>query len=127
MNEMKFAEEILDQLQEQNPRYHERAFLFTLSALQSVMKGLVEPRHISGSELVHEVRRQAMHQFGPMARTVLGHWGIHETADVGEVVYALVECGILVTAEGDTREDFIGVFDFEEAFVRDYPWGASIT
>ena len=126
MNELRFAGEILDRLQERNPRYHEQAFLFTLSALQSVVSTLPEPRHISGSELAHEVRRQAMTRFGLMARTVLGHWGIHATADVGEVVFAMVDCGVLVTDEGDTREDFEGVFDFEEVFVRDYPWGAAI-
>ena len=123
MTELQFAEGILDKLQDQNPRFHGKAYLFLLSALHEVMAGLEEPRHISGEELAHGVRELAMKQYGPMARTVLGHWGIHDTEDLGEIVFAMVECGVLVKQEEDRREDFRGLFDFEEVFERDYPWG----
>jgi uncharacterized repeat protein (TIGR04138 family) len=59
-----------------------------------------------------------------MARTVLEHWGIHATEDLGDIVFALVECGILIKQEDDRKEDFRAVFDFEEAFELGYPWGA---
>jgi uncharacterized repeat protein (TIGR04138 family) len=61
-----------------------------------------------------------------MARSVLDHWGIRATADVGELVFALVECGILIKQDEDNREDFIDVFDFEDAFDRNYPWGVDL-
>jgi uncharacterized repeat protein (TIGR04138 family) len=54
---------------------------------------------------------------------VLEHWGIHSTDDMGEVVFALVEFGVLVKQDEDRREDFRDIFDFEEAFERAYPWG----
>ena len=123
MTDMKFAEEILEKLQEQNPRFHGKAYLFLLSALHSVLAELDEPRHITGGELAHGVRELALKQYGPMARTVLAHWGIHETEDLGEIVFAMVECGVLIKREEDRREDFQDVFDFEEVFERDYPWG----
>jgi len=59
-----------------------------------------------------------------MARTVLEHWGIHGTDDVGRVVFAMVEQGILIKQDGDHPEDFADVFDFEEAFDLNYPWEA---
>ena len=96
-----------------------------LSALQSVVNRLQPPRHISGSELAHGVRDLALERFGPLARTVLEHWGIHATDDVGRIVFALVECGVLVKQDEDRMEDFRDVFDFEDAFERSYPWGTS--
>ncbi len=124
MTELQFADEILDQLQERNPRFHAKAYLFVLAALHSVIRSLDEPRHISGRELTQGVRSLALERFGPMARTVLEHWGIHETRDVGGIVFALVEQGVLIKQEGDRLEDFENVFDFEEAFELSYPWEA---
>ncbi len=125
MTELQFADEILGRLQEKDPRFHAKAYLFVLSALQAVVSGLQPPRHISGSELALGVRDLALERFGPLARTVLEHWGIHATDDVGRIVFALVECGVLVKQEDDRLEDFRDVYDFEEAFERGYPWGTS--
>ncbi len=126
MTELQFADEILDQLQERNPRFHAKAYFFVLAALHSVIQSLDEPRHISGRELAEGVRTLALKRFGPLARTVLEHWGIHTTDDVGAVVFALVEQGILITQDGDSPEDFSDVFDFEEAFELNYPWEARL-
>ncbi len=57
---------------------------------------------------------------------VLEHWGIRETADVGHLVFALVECGILIKQEEDDLGDFEGVFSFDDAFGDDYPWGVDL-
>jgi uncharacterized repeat protein (TIGR04138 family) len=86
------------------------------------MEGLEEPRHISGQELADGVRKLALEQYGPMARTVLEHWGIHSTKDLGEIVFTLVDMGLLTKRDEDSQEDFHDVFDFEEVFELDYPW-----
>lgn len=124
MNELQFADEVLDQLQERNPRFHPRSYVFVLRALHSVIQSLDEPRHITGRELAEGVRELALGSYGPLARTVLEHWGIHETEDVGRVVFALVEQGILVKEDADRPEDFEDLFDFEEVFDSNYPWSA---
>jgi len=124
MTDLQFADEILDQLQERHPRFHAKAYFFVLAALHSVIQRLDQPRHISGRELAIGVRDLALERYGPMARSVLGHWGIHGTEDVGCVVFALVEQGILVKQDEDCLEDFAGVFDFEQAFELNYPWEA---
>jgi len=124
MTDLEFADEVLDQLQERNPRFHARSYLFVLQALHSVIQTLDEPRHITGRELTEGVRELALGRYGPMARTVLEHWGIHSTEDVGGVVFAMVEQGILIKQDGDRPEDFADVFDFEEAFEANYPWAA---
>ena len=70
-----------------------------------------------------EVRDLALRRFGPLARTVLEHWGIHSTGDVGEIVFILVDCGVLIKQPTDSREDFEGLFSFEEAFETSYRLG----
>ena len=124
MTDVQFAEEILDRLVERNPRFHGKAYMFILSSLHHVIEELEQPRHISGAELAEGARLLAIEQFGPLARTVLEHWGIHSTLDLGEIVFALVEAGILTKQDEDRLEDFRGIFDFEEAFERNYPWTA---
>lgn len=122
MNGIVLDDRVLDELRRRNPRYHESAYSFLLAALQYVIERLPEPRHITGAELAEGVRDLAIDRFGPMARTVLEHWGIRATADLGELVFALVECGILIKQEEDSLDDFADVFDFDDAFERDYPW-----
>lgn len=127
MNEsMVFADEVLDRLRERHPRYHETAYLFVLSSLHHVLERLTEPRHITGRELAEGARDLALQRYGPMARTVLEHWGIEQTGDLGAIVFALVECGILIKQDEDEPGDFDRLFDFEQTFEQEYPWGANI-
>ncbi len=119
-------ETTLEQLRRREPRYHDDAYVFMLAALHDVIERLDEPRHISGRELAEGARDLALRQFGPMARTVLEHWGICSTGDFGAIVFALVECGVLIKEETDSPHDFREVYDFADAFDRDYPWGSGI-
>ncbi|MFW6078543.1 MAG: Minf_1886 family protein [Gemmatimonadota bacterium] len=121
-----FADDILQALRKRHPRFHEAAYLFVLSALQNVIERLPDPRHVTGRELAEGVRDLALERYGPMARTVLEFWGVESTADLGEVVFALVDCGVLIRRDDDRIADFEDVFDFEEAFERNYPWGSGL-
>lgn len=114
-------DELFTALRTRNPRYQEAAYVFVLSALNHVLERLPEPRHISGAEMAGGVRDLALERFGPMARTVLEHWGIEETADVGAIVFALVESGVLIKQDEDSLDDFLNVFSFDDAFGNGYP------
>lgn len=109
-------------VQPKNVRFHRDAYGFLLDALHTVISKLSKRRHISGQELAEGVRGLAMERFGPMARTVLEYWGIRSTDDVGEIVFDLVDMGVLVKDPRDRLEDFTDVFDFEEVFDNNYPW-----
>ena len=110
------AEPIMERLRKRHPAYSETAYLFILAALHYTIERLGEARHISGRELAEGVRDLALIRFGPMARNVLEHWGVTASADVGELVFALVEAGILIKQDEDDLAGFAGVFDFDEAF-----------
>lgn len=114
-------DELFAALRARNPRYSEAAYVFVLAALNHVIERLPEPRHITGGEMAGGVRDLALERFGPMARTVLEHWGIERTADVGAIVFALVESGVLIKQDEDSPDDFVDVFDFDDAFESQYP------
>jgi uncharacterized repeat protein (TIGR04138 family) len=124
MSGILLAETVMDRLRQRYPCYHETAYLFILSALHYTIERVGEARHISGRELVEGCRDLAIERWGLMARSVLEYWGIRSTRDLGEIVFALVDCGVLVKQDGDSLHDFELVFDFREAFERSYPWAA---
>ena len=126
MPELTFRDGIMDRIRLRERRYDERAYLFVLAALEYCQQKLPERRHISGAELAEGCRDLALERFGVMSRLVLEHWGIRQTADIGHIVFTLVDLGMLLSQPTDSREDFEGVFDFERAFERDYPWCAGI-
>jgi len=125
MAELAFREGIMDRIRIREPRYDEQAYLFVLSALELCQAQLAARRHITGTELAHACRSLALERYGLMARVVLEHWGISATADIGDIVFTLVDLGFLLSQPQDTRDEFIGVFDFDSAFERDYPWNCA--
>lgn len=77
-------------------------------------------RHVSGQELCEAMRLYAHEQYGYMAKNVLNHWGLVSTSDFGEIVFNLIEIGQMRKTASDVREDFDGVFDFDEGFQQSY-------
>ena len=122
MSGILLAESVMHRLRERYPGYSDTAYVFILSALHYTIETLDEPRHISGHELAHGCRELAIDRWGLMARSVLEYWGIHSTRDLGAIVFALVECGVLVKKDEDSLDDFDSVYDFDTAFAREYPW-----
>lgn len=123
--ELAFREGIMDQIRMREQRYDERAYLFLLAALEHCQTRLTERRHITGPELAHACRELALQRFGVTARLVLDHWGIRSTSDIGDIVFTLVDTGLLISQPQDSRNDFYGVFDFADAFEREYPWSTA--
>lgn len=122
MPELAFRDGIMDRIRLKEPRFDERAYLFVLGALEFCQQRLDERRHISGKELALACRDLALDKFGVMAGLVLEHWGVHSSADLGDVVFTLVDCGLLMSQPTDSREEFADVFDFDQAFAKEYPW-----
>jgi uncharacterized repeat protein (TIGR04138 family) len=122
--ELAFRDGIMERIRLREQRFDERAYLFVLGALEFCQQRLPERRHITGRELALACRDLALDRFGVMARMVLEHWGVRSSSDLGDVVFTLVELELLMSQSTDTRDEFVGVFDFDQAFERDYPWCA---
>lgn len=116
----------LDEIITRDPRYHREAYTFVLAALHDTVSHLQRPRHITGQELLDGLRRYALDQYGPMARTVLNTWGLQATDDIGEIVFTLVDARLLGKSAADSKEDFQDYYSFEAAFDRGirYTFGA---
>ena len=126
MSELSFRDGIMDRIRMKEQRYDERAYLFVLAALEFCQQRLDERRHITGQELAVACRDLALERFGVMSKLVLEHWGIRARGDIGHIVFTVVDMGMLLSQANDRREDFEDVFDFDQAFERDYPWCAGI-
>lgn len=107
-------------------RYPVGAYCFVQEALGYTMKMYDKPaehvpeRHVSAHELQEGVRTLALEEYGPLARTVLAEWRIERTDDIGEIVFNMVQAGLLRKTEQDRKEDFRGGYDFDEAFVKPF-------
>ena len=77
-------------------------------------------RHLTGQQLCEAIRQYALEQYGLMAETVLKSWGITSTGDFGEIVFNLIRIGQMRKTKDDKREDFNDVYDFREAFRKDF-------
>ncbi len=116
MSDFALLEGALEELRRRDGRYHERAYIFVLAALEYAQGKLPARRHLSGGELAWACRDFALEQFGLLAPTVLTYWGVGSTADLGRIVFLLIDVGLLARQPSDRIEDFDGVYDFAEAF-----------
>src|SRR5882672_4878835 len=120
MNELHFSDSVLARLRGSDEEYHERAYLFVLATIEFLQSRLETRRHVSGQELAWACRDFAVERFGLLARSVLEHWGVRRTEDIGRIVYSLVQAGLLAALPTDREEEFAAVYEFEEAFSADY-------
>ena len=112
----------LEDLASRDSRYKLESYIFVINALEYTMRGLNRSGHVSGHELLDGIKRLAKREFGPMAKMVLENWGVTRTEDFGEIVFSLVEAGILGKTDRDSPEDFSNVFDFDDVFEKQYDW-----
>lgn len=109
-------------------RFDRRAYEFVRRGLDHTVSELRKresgrsgpPRHVTPPELLHGLRAYALEQYGPLAKTVLNAWGVQRGRDFGEIVFNLIEHNVFSKTDSDRREDFEGVYDFDEAFVRPF-------
>lgn len=97
-------------------RYDPESYSFVMAALNYTINKFDRKGHIKGQELLDGIKGYAIEQFGPMARTVFAHWGITTTNDFGEIVFNMIDAGILGKTEQDSKKDFDNRFDFKTAF-----------
>jgi uncharacterized repeat protein (TIGR04138 family) len=122
VNDLQLADDILSRIRARGGQYHERAYLFVLGTIEFLQTRLEVRRHVTGPELAWACRDFARQQFGLLAPSVLGHWGITRTEDLGRIVFTLVEVGLLVTQPGDSESDFEGIYQFADVFGDSYEW-----
>lgn len=127
MQDLEFAE-VVELICKEDSRFDRKAYAFVRHGLDHTVKEikkkeadrLAKSPHVSGRELLEGLRVYALDQFGPLARTVLTSWGITRCADFGDIVFNLIEYNVFRKTENDRREDFAGIYDFDDAFVKPF-------
>ncbi len=124
-------DEGVERIVARDPRYTREAYEFVREALDFTQKAISKAnkgklRHITGQELLAGSRAYALQQYGPMALMVLNEWGIRRGEDIGDIVFNLIDAGLFSKTDADSRADFEGGLDFEEAFRKPFlptrPW-----
>ena len=120
------AEVDLRRLAAKTGPYPAEAFQFVRDGLQRTMElvhgqglGPEGDRHVSGQQLCMGLRDFAIERYGMLALGVLQGWNVHRTDDLGRIVFAMIDAGLMSKTSRDSLDDFRGVFDFPEAFSRD--------
>lgn len=107
-------------------RYRPEALHFLFESLETAVRLAGKDaeqgseRHVTGQELVAGLTEHAREVFGPLAPEVWRAWGIRAPLDWGQIVFLLVDEGLLRRQDSDTLADFEGELDFERAFVQGY-------
>ena len=127
MQQLNF-DDILTRMVEQNPRYHRDAYLFLREALDFTQKVIGKAQknrgrdgsHITGQEMLEEIREYAQGIYGPMTVTVFEAWGVTSCEDFGQMVFLMIENNLLRKTDQDRPEDFKNGYSFEEAFRKPF-------
>ena len=124
MQEINF-DEAVELVLAKDSRYPREAYVFVREALDYTQKLVGKEtrgqiRHVSGQKLLDGIRQFALQQFGPMTMTVFEEWGVRSCRDFGEIVFNMVEIGLLAKTEKDSRDDFQNGYDFTDAFRKPF-------
>lgn len=114
--------DMLKDVRQKDPRFAPEAYAFVFQGLDftmQVMKG--KRQHVTGQELLEGIRRLAAKEFGRLAPMVFKAWGVTKSRHFGDIVYNLVNAGIMGKRDEDRLEDFDGGFDLDTAFDKDEP------
>lgn len=109
----------IDNAAQKRGRFSPEAYFFTLEALNRTVRHMPVRRHLSGPELLRGIVFAAYERFGDMAANVLDEWGVSRTGDFGQIVFDLIEVGILSKTEDDRLEDFEEIFDLQDEIVEE--------
>ena len=117
--------EVIKEIHATDPRYGKGAYYFIREALDHTLKNLEKNKsknkgHVSGTQLLDGIRDFALDRFGPMTLTIMEHWNIRKCRDFGDIVFNLVDFGILGRTENDSLDDFEDGYNFKDAFEQPF-------
>jgi uncharacterized repeat protein (TIGR04138 family) len=121
----------LIEIADKDGRYPSEAFGFVMESIRHAQRMFDKDgsgdgekagaeHHVSVRELLEGMCDLARREFGLMAQVVFERWGVLQTDDFGEIVFALIDAGALFRTDADRKEDFHHVFDLEPALIDGY-------
>lgn len=116
-------EKTRDQVIRKDGRYPIEAYDFLQEGMARAVKAVygeqpLKPgadRHVTGRQVCLSLRDLALERWGYLARTVLRRWRIRATLDFGNMVYLMIQHGLMHKTDEDSLDDFRNVYSFDEA------------
>lgn len=109
-------------------RYSLQAYQFIFEALDYTTNMLGKnqhkttdvDRHVTGKQLMEGIKQYAIKHFGFMTLTVFEQWGINQDIDFGNIVFNLVESGLMGKTDKDSLDDFKNNYDMKKVFDEEF-------
>lgn len=118
IQDVDFASDNFEDIIAKDPRYQPNAYAFVMNVLNYLTNE--SGKSCSGKQILEEFRHYAHQQYGPLVFHVMCEWGLKSCADIGEIMYNLVESKRIKRADNDNADDFAFGYDFEEEFLEPY-------
>ena len=102
----------LVQILEKDSRYDAHAYIFMNNAVSYTVNKLSKQgrplgtRHVSGAQLIQGMLEYAVSTYFFLAPEMLRHWNLLSGRDAGNIVYNLIDAGVLSAGPNDRIEDF---------------------
>jgi uncharacterized repeat protein (TIGR04138 family) len=78
-----------------DPRYSSEAYLLCLEAARAIQNEGLSSAALNAREILRRSLDQAIETYGPMARSVLSHWGVVSPQCIKNIVLKLSETGAI--------------------------------
>jgi uncharacterized repeat protein (TIGR04138 family) len=109
---------IFERVAQADSRFKMEAYRFVAHAVRAAFASH-RFQHVSGRDVALAFRSLAVETFGNDALDTLIDWGVYTTADIGTIVFIMVQAGLLGARPEDKPEDFQAIYDFATAFPRE--------
>lgn len=76
--------------------------------------------HVTGRELCLGIRDLLWRQYGMMSLAIVRSWGLRTSADIGAIVFHMVDSGDLDATKADSPADFQDVLTFDDTLRSGY-------
>lgn len=95
-------------------RYDPKAYGLILAVVEFAIQRMGVRRHITAKQLLDSLVDLMVERHGLLAQFILREWGINSSENIGEMVFDLIEAGLLKKRPEDTVQDFEGYDLFGE-------------
>ena len=117
MDAIDFNSDSFSDIMAKDDRYQPRAYALLMDVVQFLG---TNGKPMTSEDIMDEFRDRTLDLFGPLSLAVLREWGVTKCEDLGEMMVNLAETHRVGRNSGDKPDDFVGGYDFQEAFLDPY-------
>ena len=110
----KELKKIIESIVSHEKRYSKDSYKFINAAVNYTVAKKNAKGHVSAHELLMGISEFALKEYSVFYEDIFKSWGINKAADIGNIVFSLIEQKALGASPEDSIEDFNTDFDLFE-------------